>query len=263
MLFASTTLVLAAIAAGTPSTVERTRLEFRTVDFSDQFNTTNATNHPGQGGFTGASTYPIGLQLLGGVPFELGPAHGPYAWNASNTGHEPNPRILEIDVDEPAVDVAYTLISSYWGLHEGSAIAVEFVGDDGAFARYELDSNDDVRDYNRNAVNRINHTTTIEVWTNAHARQRLDRQTFDLPDDFLDERLRRIRIVDTGDHGVSRAFVFGITLDARRPMAMPPLPAVAERCMVSDTSGVRLHTASVQPSSESLARRARSRWQTP
>ena len=183
--------------------------DFVTVEVADQYNSTAA-------GYNAPDTLPTGLNVYAGVPFEMPASNdpdAPYAWNAA---YEPptNPVILEIPVGVDGVDVAYTIMNTYWGVASGGFIAVEFVGSDGAFESYDLVGNDDIRDFNNGAfTNVINGTTTIEVFNNGIG-QRLDRQAYDLGEDFLDETLETIRIVDNGAEGLSRAFIVAATVQS-------------------------------------------------
>jgi hypothetical protein len=182
---------------------------FHVVDLSAVYNGS-------AGGLTGGLGYPLGTQDLGGVPFQLSDTHDSYFWGAGIQGG-PNPITLEIGVGVFGVRTGYTLIGTAWGSARGGLLAVEFIGSDGAFASFDLVGDEDVRDYNQNRfTNSINGTSTVNVF-NTGTGQRLDRQRFDLPSDFWDETLETVRIVDTGADGLSRALLFGATVEVPAP----------------------------------------------
>jgi hypothetical protein len=180
-------------------------LDFHSIDFSALANGELATS-----GLLNGNTYPTGNQNLGGVPFQI-PSGANNYWNASVAGGG-NPRLLEVPVSLFGVTQVHTLINTSWGTTDSGVASVEFLGSDGAFFAVDLIGGDDIRDYNQNPAfpSTINGITTVEVFSNGVG-QRLDKQVFDLPADFLDETLELIRFSDNGADGYSRIFVAGIT----------------------------------------------------
>lgn len=183
------------------------RANFVALDLSPYYNST-------AGNYINGTTYPTGNQTYGGVPFIMpasAAANAPYAWNA-NFAAGANPRVLEIAVGVFGVDVAYTIMNTFWGQAQSGLIAVEFVGSDTAFQSFDLVGNNQIRDYNQAVwTNSINGTTTTQAFSNGLG-QRLDRQMYDLSDDFLDETLDLIRIIDNGAVNFSRAFIVAATV---------------------------------------------------
>lgn len=195
--------------ATTTAAAPENETRYQTVDFSDQFNTSKRS-----GTIVNGRTFPSGdVMSTSGIPYAFGPDHGRYAWSAVNAEGD-NPRVLEIETDLDGALRVYTLIGTSWGKDRAGLLAIEFLGDQGAFHRVDLVGNHLVRDYshNRRTTNRLDADNVREVWENHHG-QRLDRQTFDLPDTFRDERLTRIRVVDTGQDRLSRGLVFAITAE--------------------------------------------------
>lgn len=195
--------------AATSTAAPENQTRFETVDFSDQFNVRKR-----DGTIVNGRTFPSGdVMSTSGIPYAFGPSHGLYAWGAVNAEGD-NPRVLEIETDLDGAVRVYTLISTAWGKDRPGLLAIEFLGDRGAFHRVDLVGNHLVRDYNHNrhATNRLDADNAREVWDNHHG-QRLDRQTFELPDVFQGERLTRIRVVDTGQDELSRGIVFAITAE--------------------------------------------------
>ena len=106
---------------------------------------------------------------------------------------------------------------------DGTLAAVEFIGENGSFFRKELDGNKDIRDYIENTfTNNINGTTTINAFTgvadlnNSSREIRLDLVQVELPDEFQNDTLSQIRLIDSGATGLQRIFVAGVTLRAKR-----------------------------------------------
>lgn len=182
---------------------------FTTLDLVHYYNSTTS-------GYLNGGTFPIGEQVFGGVPFQMPAGNRPqdlYAWNAHRQPGE-NPRILEITVNHAAVDRVYMIMNTFWGSEDPGIVGVEFVGTDGAFQTFDVVGNDHIRDFNNWIyTNKINGVTTIEAFNNGLG-QRLDRVTFDLSDDFLDEALSLIRVIDNGGFEYSRVFVVAATVEA-------------------------------------------------
>lgn len=182
---------------------------FRTIDF--------AYNCELEVGVRPSISWPQGVVELGGILFNI-PLVGPDCWNSHDpweTG--PNPRTLDIQVNEYGVEKVYTLINTHGG-QTGSALAwLEFYGDGGAYFQKDLIGNVDIRDYNYDGwTNDINGTTTVNVflvnpgvWD---GETRLDMQMIDLPKDFRNQTLTNIRLTDNGGTDIQRVFLTGVTL---------------------------------------------------
>lgn len=208
---AALTLVHTALAE--PGT-DPSSTRFASVDFSDQYNIRADRDNIDRTGFYNADTMPNDAQeTREGVPFEFGPDHGRYAWNALFAEGE-SLRVLDIDTDLPSAVRVYTMINTFWGTADPGQLAIEFLGSDGAFHREELRGNLNVRDYSQNGstTNDLRADNVRNVYDN-HEGQRVDMQTWTLPDDFADETLAKIRVVDTGADERSRAMVWAITVE--------------------------------------------------
>ncbi len=156
------------------------------------------------------AAFPVGLVTLGGVPFNI-PATGRNFWHSVSAAG-PNPRSIDITPSRPGVVEVHTLINTYWGQPGPASYAwLEFFGSDGAYFRKNLIGNVDIRDFNQLFfTNNINGTTTTNVFTvGSH---RLDKQRIDLPADFHDETLVKIRLSDNGSDGSTRVFLAGVTV---------------------------------------------------
>ena len=153
---------------------------------------------------------PVGSVALGGVPFTI-PTTGNNYWHSVSAGG-PNPRSIEVRPNLPGVVEVHTLINTYWGLPGPTAYAwLEFFGSDGAYFRKDLIGDVDIRDFNQlSFTNNINGTTTTNVVTAGS--HRLDKQRIDLPADFHDESLVRIRLSDNGSDGSARTFLVGVSV---------------------------------------------------
>lgn len=180
--------------------------DYHPIDFSAGANGTFSSPGTINGG-----TYLTGSQNFAGVPFEI-PTTGNNVWYATLAPGS-NPRILNVPVGLAGVTDVWTLINTYWGEQTPLVYAsVEFIGSDTGYAKFDLDGNDDIRDYNFNPAfaGTVNGVTAVEVFDNGKG-QRLDRQHFALPLDFADETLSTIRFSDIGDENFQRIFVGGIT----------------------------------------------------
>ncbi len=155
-----------------------------------------------------------GAVVLGSVPFFIDRSLN-NTWSASAASGA-NPRVLEIPVNLRGVKEVHTLINTNWGSAGPSLLRVEFIGTNGAFFAKDLVGGVDVRDWIQGAYT---NTTTSADTANVFAvgQTRVDKQRIDLPAAFDTEDLLRIRVVDTGDTGVQRALVQGVTVVVDQP----------------------------------------------
>ncbi len=198
--------------------------QFVPVDFSSHF-TSRIQDRAGC-----AYTYPAGPQVFGDVPFSIPPS-GPNEWAAlaapANT--------LDLAVSIPSAVRVHTLINTAWGLPGPTSYArVEFFGDGGAYYRKDLVGDVDIRDFLQNTyTNNINGSTTTNVYYSTQCPQqwvRLDKQRYDLPAEFLGQRLNRILFTDNGAPGYQLIIVEGITVESACPIIeQNPTPASACR----------------------------------
>lgn len=168
----------------------------------------------------GNNPWPRGAVTLGGMPFTI-PTTGSDFWSADAphmTG--PNPRVLEIVVQEFAVSRVFTLINTAGGVPGGPYASIEFWGNGGAYYKKDFYGNVDIRDWLfGNWTNSINNTTTTNVFmVNAgqlYSEARVDMQTIALPAEFLSQTLIRIRLSDTGSDTTQRLQLSGVTLQSQ------------------------------------------------
>lgn len=206
--------------------------EFQTVPLGNLANATWTSN----GAVINGTTYPTGSQTLGGVPFDISASgtSGNFIWHADNAVGD-NPRTLTLPVNIYGVTSVHSLINTLWGeKNTGAFAAIEFTGSEGATFTFDLDGNDDIRDYNFNPIytTLINGTTTTEVFNNGLG-QHLDKVQVDLPAAFATQTLTSIRYVDNGNPFFQRIFVAGVTVNA------VPAPGAAGVLALAGLAGVR------------------------
>lgn len=177
--------------------------------------------------FGNAFNFPVGDQVFGGVPFNI-PASGNNTWIAGS------PASIDVPVNVYGVTEVDTLINTIWGEFDPATFAsVEFYGSDGAFYRYDLDGNRDVRDYVQNV---FTNTITGPIATNVFKtgsgflnEVRLDMQKFTLPATFANQTLTHVKFTDTGHDFFQRIVLTGMAVVASVPlMGDHPITVVAE-----------------------------------
>ncbi len=177
--------------------------------------------------FGNAFNFPVGDQIFGGVPFNI-PANGNNTWIAGS------PASIDVPVNVYGVTEVDTLINTIWGEFDPATFAsVEFYGSDGAFYRYDLDGNRDVRDYVQNV---FTNTITGPIATNVFKtgsgflnEVRLDMQKFTLPATFANQTLTHVKFTDTGHDFFQRIVLTGMAVVASVPlMGDHPITVVAE-----------------------------------
>ncbi len=209
--------------------------QFTTVDFSASFNRRLQDNNWGSIGLDGSLLNPTGVTILAGVPFAI-PSGGVNYWHSYDapTGSsylnpmEDNlPRTLIVPTAVPHALRVYALINSYWGEPGPHPFArIEFLGNEGATASFELVGEERIRDFNSSTwVNQNPASVNVLQWTGwlGNPTQRLDRQRFDLPPAFQGQTLVRITLIDSGGFdrldvptGVNvqqRTFLAGLTVE--------------------------------------------------
>ncbi len=175
----------------------------------------------------GTTPWPKGDVTLGGVPFRI-PQTDPVIWNTHDPYLAgPNPRTLDIALNQPNAQRVYALINTFGGQPGPAAHAwLEFWGDDGAYYRKDLVGNTDIRDYNFDGwTNGINGTTTVNVFMHNpgvyNGERRLDMQIIDLPPAFYSQMLTQIRLSDNGDGNFQRVFLVGMTVETQGNSSVP------------------------------------------
>lgn len=173
-------------------------------------------------GYWATQSYQGGPIGVDGVPFNL-PLTGNSSWLShydSAGNYNAGESVLELDVGLYGATEVHSLINSYWGeTGPGVRAHVEFIGSDGAFYRFDLDGNDDIRDFNQNHyTNNINGVTTVNAISFSGNQDRLDKVKMTLPDEFATQTLERIRFVDNGSSGFQMIFVSGVTVATETPI---------------------------------------------
>jgi len=170
---------------------------------------------------------PVGLQTLGGVPFDLLPASDKNAWNAqvdtSAGTHSTRTMVLPVTIKgATAVD---TLINTLQGAPESNYVSLSFVCSDGTTHTATLKEGTDIRDwFDGLYVNKINGSSTTQVFAGTN-HGRIDKQHITLPDEFANKTLSYIILTDAGVTGngdvayckrigAQRAFIYGVTVTA-------------------------------------------------
>jgi len=161
--------------------------------------------------------YPSGGNVTFGkenIPFNL-PSSGNNYWNSY---YEPGGRgnsviDYEIPVNIFGVTEVYTLLDTYWGRSGKSYASLTFNGSLGATYKIDLLGNYDIRDYNQNSF--TNAASNVEEVFNNGRGQRLDMQSFILPEVFSNQTLESITLEDRGS-GASfqRIFISGLTVES-------------------------------------------------
>jgi len=204
------TLVLASI---TPVSMAQTGTIDVPLDFSSQYNINSPYDPIGPYG---------AFESPQGVPFELGTDPLLFMWSGDWTDRTTCCAVAELSLDAGvrAAETVFMLINTAWGQPgPTSYIAVEFVGDAGAYHRHDLVGNIDVRDWRMTSwTNSLDPDGITEnAWSGFHPTWgdvRIDMQRFDLPAAFADQTLERIVVTDTGRRDFQRALVMAATVRA-------------------------------------------------
>ncbi len=188
----------------------------------------------GGGYLVNCESMPSGQQLFNASLFSIAGANGGNnAWFSSVAANNGAGSVsLAIPVNLPNVTSVHTLLNTLWGQNGTSYDTVTFTGSSGAVYSVNLTGNYAIRDYNQyiwtNSLNPA--ANSVAVWNNyaSGGGQRLDEQTFILPQAFGDQTLETITITDNGANVFSRIFLAGLTVDtaAADPASSVPEPAV-------------------------------------
>ena len=191
-----------------------TAAQFVPVDFSSQFNMTrsSATLLNGLTMPSGPQVFTHGAEQ---VPVQMGgnaDTAGLWAWSAFDAQPGSGTRELTVLTSLQGVTSVYTMMNSFWGNAGGPFLSVTFNATGGVSQSFSVFGNVDLRDYNQNPsyTNTINGTMTQQVFSNT-SNQRLDMQRFDLDGAFANETMTSVVFTDTGNEGVQRVFLTGIT----------------------------------------------------
>jgi len=213
-----------AIALFVSLTVTSTRANYVTVNLSPVANQLNNR----------IQNTPVGVQTLGGVPFDLLPMSGNNSWSAdvgTIVGVQ-STQTMTLPVNIYGATAVDTLINTGWGVPGSTTDSLKFVCSDGTTYTLALKEGTDIRDWLNNTSdpysNTINGTTTTQVFSgipNAAGgpEGRIDKQSIALPIGFASRTLIEIILTDTGvtgnndsafSHavGAQRAFIYGLTV---------------------------------------------------
>ena len=115
-----------------------------------------------------------------------------------------------------------TLLNTTFGQPgPNSYLRFEFFGSAGADYTKAFIGNSDIRDLNNHVwTNSINGTSTVNVFITGIG-YRMDKQTIDLPSEFANQTLTKIRMIDTGAFDFQRAVLYGVTVASSSPDLAP------------------------------------------
>jgi hypothetical protein len=191
---------------------KKPRISFTQVDFSNQANYSWLPDYlPGA---------PKGMVMLGGIPFNIkSNAGGNQGWSAEFAGNDQDGhKSIAIPVNVYGVTDVYTLINTIYGQPGPTAYAwLEFTGSGGSTYTYRLVGNVDIRDYCKGSLtNTVDGRKAVNVFscpkTNNGDVGRLDMQHIVLPNEFADQTLKTIKLVDNGKWGFQRVVLDGVTV---------------------------------------------------
>ena len=194
------------------------------------------------------STFPTGIRNFGGIAFAIPVEPNNYWAGAAAANFGPGTVSLTIPVGVYGVTSVFTILNSMWGWAGPDAyLYITFTGSAGATKTVPLVGNVNVRDYNQDGnTNSINNTSTVEVWDNGQG-QRLDRQEYILPEEFLDQTLTSITLTDTGNEGDgtdgSRAILAALTVSTCEAVPAENLRVASSEIVYEPT--LKLYTQEV------------------
>ena len=166
----------------------------------------------------GVDNFPVGNQVLKGVPFDL-KGSGNMAWAAEYESGN-NPKRLTIKVGKKGCVKLHTLINTMWGqITTSSYASVQFYGNVGTLLQEKkFLSNNDFRDYQKSPkwANNINNSTSKNIWINSSASKWLDMQTISLNSTVQNSVLDSIVFVDIGGRELQRMVIYGVTVEYNR-----------------------------------------------
>lgn len=170
------------------------------------------------------STFPSGSQTYNDLPFDIPNSNNAwFAYEAAGGGSGTVSVTIPVNVKD--VKTVYTLMNTIWGSKTKGLLTFEFTGTGGATWTFSPVEGTDTRDYNNgNYVNSIDcnlpsgagKATAIGAWHNTGG-QRLDMQIFELPSSFDGQTLTSVKITDSGDTNVQRAFIAAMTVSTSKP----------------------------------------------
>lgn len=186
---------------------------------------------------------PTGLQVLGGVPFNLLPPTGNNSWDAigSTAVGDTSTQVMNLPVNIYGATAVDTLINTSWG-NLGTLVPLTFTCSDGTSYTFNLSPGGEIRDWLNNVyVNTIlDFAVASQVYNNValadnSTAARIDKQHIPLPAAFYTRVLTNINLTDTGvtgnsdaaySHSISaqRAFIYGVTVTAP-PVVLNIAPA--------------------------------------
>lgn len=176
---------------------------------------------------------PVGLQTLGGVPFNI-PVSGNTTWSAG-TGTPIGIRTtvsMQLPMSVFGASAVDTIINLGWGVLGSRTVTATFIGTGGANYSLDLETGSDMRNWldTPYCCNTINGTTTTQVFQSFSASPgqsnlvaRLDKQHIVLPASFATQTLTKFILTDSGISGdvtntiydnseAQRSFIYGVTV---------------------------------------------------
>jgi hypothetical protein len=199
------------------SAVAQAGFQYIPVDLSPHYNVRRQVINP---------NFPEGNLVLGGVPFVI-PIGGNNEWTCTGTHSQgAGPQfdgtyVLDIPVGIYGLTNAYTLITTHWGTSEPGHLKIEFFGSSDGYYAKDLLGNEDIRDWNLYFTNRINGTSSVNVFSIPQGADGspdvMDMQIFTLPMSFQDEYLSTIRFTENRVYMHHQAILSGITVAIPEP----------------------------------------------
>ena len=252
---------------------------YNTVDLSAEANFTWAGEVSVPGDITGVYMpgAPVGNVALGGIPFNIASnSTGFQAWSALVAANGDGGQVsVTIPVGVHGVTDVYTLVNSMWGVPGPTSVAsLVFTGSGGASYSYPLIGNTNVRNWvpgGDGPTYMITPPTTNvysgpAYWGGYTAV--LDMQHIVLPAVFANQTLSTIQLIDSGNTGVQRTAIDGVTVVS---IAGPPILSVQKALYLSSTNLLVGSNYQIQASSDlvnwtnqgSVFTATNSTWQSP
>jgi len=185
--------------------------------FNGNTNLTKILSQIGEVGNPDKNLTAGGAFKFGGVPFYI-PKERDNVWDALAYKDESEHKLAVKAGLQGATEVHTIMNLTVWG-KERTDLFIEFRGSAGAYHKVDLVPDRDVRDWHKRTNDNIVSPSHV-VWSrplNTHTGHqpcevRLDAQFFKLPDEFANQELTSVTIVDRGGKKSYRVFVVGVTV---------------------------------------------------
>lgn len=201
---------------------------------------------------------PVGLQTLGGVPFNI-PASSNNAWDASlgTTIGVRSTTAMVLPVNVFGATAVDTLINLGWGVAGSTSLTATFIGTGGANYSIDLVTGSDIRNWldTTYCCNTINGTSTIQVFQGVASQNqgvaRIDKQRIALPGSFATQTLTKFILTDNGVSGdvtntvydnsqAQRSLLYGVTVETGGMCKLATTTSTARSMPGTMSSGVNM-----------------------